>query len=179
MCKIRLQLLSGADEVHQWGYYSSWLLPYIVAVQGHLKMHETLAIVHSAAPLFSCVSSVGICPISCLLIQFFGLNSLWPYYYVISLNFYQVWIKVWKDCEDVTNLCVDCSTQRREVCGISFVTNLFFFWHVPTAEFSYSVADSRVWVERSAQRQEQHIDRCESWIRVGTLHSMLLCRARG
>jgi energy-converting hydrogenase Eha subunit H len=34
-------------------------------------MHETLTIVHSAALLFFCVSSVGICPISCLLIQFF------------------------------------------------------------------------------------------------------------
>jgi hypothetical protein len=39
-------------------------------------MHETLTIVHSAAPLFFCVSSAGICPISCLLIQFLGLNSL-------------------------------------------------------------------------------------------------------
>jgi hypothetical protein len=75
MCKIGLQLLSGADEVHQWGYYSSRSLPYIVAVQGHLKMHETLTIFHSTV-LFFCVSSVGICPISCLLIQFFGLNSL-------------------------------------------------------------------------------------------------------
>jgi poly(U)-specific endoribonuclease len=31
----------------------------------------------------------------------------------------------------VTNLCVDCSTQCREVCAISFVTNLFFFGMCP------------------------------------------------
>jgi hypothetical protein len=47
-----------------------------VADHSHILLLFKVTIVHSAAPLFFCVSSVGICPISCLLILFFGLNSL-------------------------------------------------------------------------------------------------------
>jgi len=63
--------------------------------------------------------------------NFFGPNSLMPYYYVISLNFFRVGIKVWKDCKEVTNLCVDCSAQHGEVSAISFVTDLFLFGMCP------------------------------------------------